>query len=82
MPTGDVDARVHINTAMALGNCRLASPMLSHLNPQGKPPVLIFREAEWIQDQSGHKGVKKNLHPSNTQVQTWAILPVDKHLAA
>ena len=38
----DVVARFHIYTAIALGRGRVASPMLSHLYPRGKPPVLIF----------------------------------------
>ena len=39
---GDVDARVHIFTATALGRGRVASPTLGRLYPQAKPPVLIF----------------------------------------
>ena len=54
---GDVDARVHIHTAMALGRGRVANPTLGCLYLWGKPLVL---------DQSGHE-VKKNLHPSNTR---------------
>ena len=39
---GDVDARVHIFTATALGRGRVASPKLGSLYPGGKPPVLIL----------------------------------------
>ena len=46
-PTGDVDARVYIFTATALGSGRVASPTLGRLYPRGKPPVLILEEAEW-----------------------------------
>ena len=38
---GDVDARVHIFTAMALGRGRVASPMLGRLYP-GKAPGTHF----------------------------------------
>ena len=34
VPTGDVDARVYIYTAKALGRGRVASPMLGHLYPE------------------------------------------------
>ena len=43
---GDVDARLHIFTATALGRGRVASPTRPPL-PPGKPPVLILQEAEW-----------------------------------
>ena len=33
---GDVDARDHIFTAMALGRGRMSSPMLGRLYPRGK----------------------------------------------
>ena len=58
---GDVDARVHIYTAMALGRGRVASPTLGHLYPQ----CSFYRKLSGLQDQSGHEGVKKNLHPFN-----------------
>ena len=38
---GDVDARVHIYTATAIGRGRVASPSLDRLYPGKKPPVLI-----------------------------------------
>ena len=41
-PRGDVDARVHIFRAMALGRGRMASPTLGHIYPRGSPPVLIL----------------------------------------
>ena len=39
---GDVDARVHINTATALGRDRVASPTLGRPYPRGKPPILTL----------------------------------------
>ena len=39
---GDVDARVHIFTAMALGRGRMASPTLGRLYPRRNSPVLIL----------------------------------------
>ena len=63
---GDVDARVHIYTATALGRGRVANPMLGHLYSQGKPWYSFYRRLSGLQDQSGHEGVKKNLHPSDT----------------
>ena len=44
---GDVDARVHIYTATALGRGRVASPTLGHLYPRGESLLLIFKEGEW-----------------------------------
>ena len=41
-PMGDVDARVHIFTATALGWGRVASPTLVRLYPRGNSPVLIL----------------------------------------
>ena len=41
---GDVDAEVHIYTAMELGRGRMGSPTLGRLYPRGKPPVLILQE--------------------------------------
>ena len=41
-PTGDVEAKVHIFTATALGRDRVASPMLDRLYPRRNPPVLIL----------------------------------------
>ena len=73
-----MDARVHIFTAKALGRGRVASLTLSRLYP-GKAPVLIFyRRLSGPQDQSGHEGAKKNLHPSDTR----AVQPVAQRLAA
>ena len=64
---GDVDARVNIHTVTALGRGRVPSPTLDCHYPQGK--------LSGPQDQSGHEGVKKNLHPSDTQHQTQAVQP-------
>ena len=76
---GDVDARAHIYAAMVLGRDRVASPMLGCLYPPEEiPRYSIYRRLSGPQDQSGHKVVKKNLHPSDTR----AIQPVPKRLAA
>ena len=79
---GDVDARVHLFTATALGWGRMASPTLGRLYPQGHTPVLIYRRLSGPQGQSGHEGVKKNLHPSDTRDRNRAIQSVAKRLAA
>ena len=55
-PTGDVEARVHILTATALGWGRVASPTLGRLYPQGNSPYSFY----W---RSGHEGVKKTSTP-------------------
>ena len=43
--TGNVDARVYIFAATALGRGRVVSPTLGCLYP-GKAPVLMLQEAE------------------------------------
>ena len=45
---GDLDARVHIFAATALGRGWVASPTLGRLYP-GKAPVFIIQKAEWTQ---------------------------------
>ena len=62
---GDVDARVHIYTTMALGRVRVASPTLGSLYPREIIQYSFYRRLSGLQDQSGHEGVKKNLHPSD-----------------
>ena len=42
----------------------------------------FYRRLGGPQDQSGHEGVKKNLHPSDTRDRTRAVQPVVKCLAA
>ena len=72
----DVDARVHIYAATTLRRGRVASLTLSRLYPGESPWYSFYRRLSGPQDQSGHEGVKKNLHPSNTQDQTQAVQPV------
>ena len=62
---GDVDAMIHIYTAMALGRGNLCSAAFI---PQGKLLDLFYRRLSEPQDKSGH-GVKKNLYrpPSGTR---------------
>ena len=50
--------------------------------PGENTPYSFYRRLSGPQDQSGHVGVKKNLHPSNTQDRTQAVQPIAKHLAA
>ena len=64
---GDVAARVHIYKAKALGTGRVASPMLGRLYPEEEPWYSFYRRQSGPQDQSGHEGVKKTLHPSDTK---------------
>ena len=75
---GDVDARVHIFTATALGRRRVASPTLGRLYPEESPRYSFYRRLSGPQDQSGHEGAQKNLHPSDTR----AVQPVAQRLAA
>ena len=66
---GDMDTRVHIYTATALGRGRMASPMLGRLYSRGKPRYSLHRMLSVPQDQSGHEGVKKNLTPPTPGVE-------------
>ena len=74
----DVDARVHIFTATALGWLVLRS---AGLTPGEIPRYSFYRGLSGPHDQSGHEGVKKNLHPSDTRDRTRAVQPVAKRLA-
>ena len=56
---GDVNARVHIYTAMALGRDRVANLILGCLYPRGKPQYSFHRRLSAIQDHSGHERIKK-----------------------
>ena len=60
---------------------RVASSTLDRLY-SGKVPVLIYRRLSEPQDQSGHEGVKKNPHPSDTRDRTRAVQPIARHLTA
>ena len=62
MPTGGMDARVHIDTTTALGRGRVASPTSDAFIP-GESPGTDFIRLSGPQDQSGHEVAKKNLHP-------------------
>ena len=72
---GDVDAT-------ALGRGRVASQTLGCLYPEESPRYSFYRRLSGPQDQSGHKGAKKNLHPSDTRDRTRVIQPVAQRLAA
>ena len=52
------------------------------LTPGEIPRYSFYRRLSEPQDQSGHEGVKKNLHPSDTRDRTRAVQPVAKRLAA
>ena len=43
---------------------------------------IFYRRLSGPQDQSGHEGVKKNLHPSDTRDRTRAVQIVATPLAA
>ena len=76
-----MDARVHVFTATALeiGWLVLCSAAFT---PGEIPRYSFYRMLSGPQDQSGHEGVKKNLHPSDTRDRTRAVQPVAKRLAA
>ena len=46
------------------------------------PRYSFYRRLSGPQGQSGHEGVKKNLHPSETRDRTRAVQPAAKRLAA
>ena len=81
-PPGDLDARVHIYTATALGRGRLACSRLGRFYPGEITRYSFYRRLSEPQDQPGHEGVKKNLHVSDTQDRTRAIQPAVKRLGA
>ena len=65
---GDVDARVHIYTAMALGSEREREWLVLHLaafNPRETLQYSFYRRMNGPQDQFGHEGVNKNFHPGS-----------------
>ena len=72
-----------INTATALGRGRVASPTLGRLlPPEESPRYSFYRRLSGPQDQSGHEGAKKILHPSDTRDPTRDVQPVAQRLAA
>ena len=76
---GDVDGRVHILKAMALGRGRVASPTLGTFTP-GKSPDIHLKEVELTLGPVWTRRNEENLHPSNTQDRTWAVQPMAKPL--
>ena len=76
---GDVDAEVHIFTAMALGWGRVGSPTLGCLREISL--YSFYRRLSEPQGQSGHR-VKNIPTPSDTRERTRAAQPIAKHLAA
>ena len=50
--------------------------------PEESPRYSFYRWLSGLQDQSGHEGAKKNLHPSHTRDRTRAVHPVAQRLAA
>ena len=77
-----METRVHIYTAMELGRGRVASPTLGRFTPGEISRYSFYRRLSGPQDQSGHGGVKENLHPSDIRDRTRALQPVVKLLAA
>ena len=55
--------------------------MLGHIFPWESLWYSFYRRMSGPQDQSGHEGVKKNVHPFDTWDRTRAVQPVAKHLA-
>ena len=76
MKRGDVNAVIDIFTVTAIGRGRVASPTL------GRFYLGTHFYGSGPQDETGHEGVKKNLHSSDTRARTRAMQPVVKHLAA
>ena len=70
------------STYTKLGWGMMASPTLGRLYPEQIPRYSFYRRLSGPQDQSGHEGVKKNLHPSDTWDRTQAFQPIAKRLAA
>ena len=56
----DVDARVHIYTATALGRGRVAIPTLDHLYPWENTRYSFYRRLSGHQDKSRHEGVESD----------------------
>ena len=77
---GNMDAKVHMFTSMALGRGRVGIPTLGRLYP-GKAPTSYYRRLSGPQDQSGYEGVKNNLRSSVTQDRTRIVQSIGKRLA-
>ena len=76
---------LHIDyTATALGRGMVASSTPDRLYSRVKVPHRnsFYRRLSGPQDNSGHGGVKKNLHPSDTRDRTRTVQPLAKCLAA
>ena len=70
-----MDEKVHTYIATAQGRGRVASPTLDRLYPEESHRYSFHRRLSVPQDQSGHEGVKKNLHPSDTRDRIQASSP-------
>ena len=83
---GDVNAWVLIYTAMALGRGTVVVVWLvlrsEAFTPGENHRYSFYRSLSGLQEQSGHEGVKENLHPSDTRDRTRAVQPVGKRLSA
>ena len=62
---GDVDARVHVDTTTALGRARVLVLRSAAFIPEENVLYWFYRRLNGPQDQSGHEGANKNLHPSD-----------------
>ena len=49
--------------------------------PEESPRYSFYRRLSGPEDQSGHEGAKKSLHPSDTRDQTRTVQPVAQRLA-
>ena len=68
-----MDAKAHIYTARALGRGRVVNPTLGRFYPW----YSFYMWLSGPQDQYGHKGAKKNLHPSDNHDRTWTGQPLE-----
>ena len=80
---GDVDARIHIYTAMALGRGRVASPTRGHPYPRGKTPVLNFIGGLVdLRTSLDTKERRKPPPPPTPGIEPQAVQPVAQRLAS
>ena len=70
---GDVNKMVHIFTTKALEEVGSLVLCSAAFTPGKSPGYSFYRRLSGPQDQSEHKGVKKNLHPSDTRDKTQAV---------
>ena len=77
-----MDAGVHIFTATTLSRGKVASHTLGRFSPGESSRYSFYGRLSGPQGQSGHEGVKKILHPSDTRYRTRVVRPVAKRPTA